>query len=94
MRTRWRWVVVGLMLVALVAFALWPAPDRITQESCDRLQVGMPRAKVEHLLGGPPGDYAAGPMYLPVGMGLRNPGQARSLTAPWLSTSATGGPSS
>jgi hypothetical protein len=50
---------VGLLLGAGV-FVLWPRPDRITQENCDRIKEGMSFAEVEAILG-PPGDYRTGP---------------------------------
>jgi hypothetical protein len=28
-----------------------------SQADCDRIEIGMTRAQVEHVLGGPPGDY-------------------------------------
>ena len=54
-------VVVGLaVLFAAGAFVLWPRPERITQENCDRIRTGMSRAEVEEILG-LPGDYRTGP---------------------------------
>jgi hypothetical protein len=57
-RRKLRWVVaagVALGLACFVALALWPRPDRITQENCDRITRGMSREEVCALLG-PPGD--------------------------------------
>jgi hypothetical protein len=28
-----------------------------SKADCDRIEIGMTRAQVEHVLGGPPGDY-------------------------------------
>jgi hypothetical protein len=43
------------------AFALWPRPNRVTEENCDRIREGMSREEVEAILG-PPGDYTTGPV--------------------------------
>ncbi len=50
------WALVG-HTVALAAPGFWPQPDRVTQENVNRIPLGMSRAKVEAILGGPPGDY-------------------------------------
>jgi hypothetical protein len=52
-------VIAGLAVVATGAWLLWPRPERITQENCDRIRIGMSRAEVEAILG-PPGDYRTG----------------------------------
>jgi hypothetical protein len=57
MRGRKLLVVVLAVLVAVGAFVLWPRPDRITRENCERIREGMSLAEVEAILGGPPGDY-------------------------------------
>jgi hypothetical protein len=63
---RRRKLLVALAGLAVVGAAgivvLWPrSVSRITQENCDRVQVGMSRADVEAILG-PPGDYTTGPV--------------------------------
>jgi hypothetical protein len=45
------------VVVAAGAWLLWPRQDRITPENLDRIELGMTRAEVEAILGGPPGDY-------------------------------------
>jgi hypothetical protein len=57
MRGRKLLVAVVAVLVAAGTVLLWPRTDRITEENCERIQLGMGRAEVEALLGGPPGDY-------------------------------------
>jgi hypothetical protein len=55
---RLRWVLTGLaVMIAVGAVALWPREDRITREKFHRIEIGMSRAEVEAILGGPPGDY-------------------------------------
>jgi hypothetical protein len=54
--------VVGLAVLAVGVFVLWPRPDpaaRITKENFEAIESGMSRAEVEALLG-PPGDHATG----------------------------------
>jgi hypothetical protein len=52
----------GLAVVgAAGAVVLWRRSAHVTRASCDRIRVGMSRAEVEAILGGPPGDYRAGP---------------------------------
>jgi hypothetical protein len=50
-------VLAGLAVLAVGAFLLWPRPDRITRDYFQRIRIGMGRAEVEAILGGPPGDY-------------------------------------
>jgi hypothetical protein len=45
------------VLIAAGTFVLWPHEERVTKANFDRIQVGMSRATVEAMLGGPPGDY-------------------------------------
>jgi hypothetical protein len=52
-------VLAGLAVVAAGVVVLWPRPDRITRENCDRIRPGMTRAEVEAILG-PPDDYRTG----------------------------------
>ena len=52
------------VVVAAAAVVLWPRPDRITQENCDRIEKGMSQAEVEAILGGPPGDYTTRQVYV------------------------------
>jgi hypothetical protein len=56
-------VVAGLAvaLLAAAAFAVWPWPDRITEENFNRIKEGMSRADMEAILG-PAGDYTTGPV--------------------------------
>lgn len=56
-KRRWVLVLAGLAVLAAGAFVLWLQPERISQENFDRIRVGMSRAEVEAILGGPPGDY-------------------------------------
>jgi hypothetical protein len=53
-----RWLLIGLLLaciggVVLVVVALLPPPPGITKENFDRIEVGMTRAEIEAILGGP-----------------------------------------
>jgi hypothetical protein len=52
---------VALVLLGLAVFRLWPRTTVITPESFAHLRVGMPRAEVEGILGGPPRDESSGP---------------------------------
>src|SRR5690349_20867928 len=60
-----KWKLLGLLallaVIAATAVALWPQPDRITFENCDRITEGMSRAEVYAILGSP-GDYRTGPV--------------------------------
>jgi hypothetical protein len=51
---------VGLLVVGIAAFLMWPQPSRATWENFDRIRKGMSRAEVEAILG-PEGDYRTGP---------------------------------
>jgi hypothetical protein len=56
----------ALFAVALLLFGagfplLFPRPSPVTKAAFDQLEVGMTRAEVEAILGGPPGDYTTGP---------------------------------
>jgi hypothetical protein len=62
-----RWVVGGLALFAVGAFVLWPQPNSITQENCNRIREGMSRAEVAAILGVPSGDYRTGPTLIDQG---------------------------
>jgi hypothetical protein len=58
-----KWVVFAVLLVGLVATVALvllarQSPVRITQESFDRIAVGMMEQEVEEIIGGPPGDYS------------------------------------
>jgi hypothetical protein len=63
-----RWTL-WLLAFAVVGFALYAADRfhllersfgqvKFTQETCDRIRLGMTRDQVEALLGGPPGNYS------------------------------------
>jgi hypothetical protein len=57
-KRKWLVVLTGLLAVLTAgSLVLWPRADRITQENLDRIREGMSRARVESILGGPPGDY-------------------------------------
>lgn len=54
-----RWLLFGVLLacgigVALAVLAWWPTPG-VTKANFDRIEVGMTRAEVEAIFGGPPG---------------------------------------
>jgi hypothetical protein len=49
------------VVVAAGAVALWPRPNLITKENCDRIHVGMTRIEVLAILG-PPEDRTTGPV--------------------------------
>jgi hypothetical protein len=51
----------GLAVVAVGAFVLWPRKDRITRENYERIREGMSRVEVEAILG-PPGDFTTQPV--------------------------------
>src|ERR1700722_7606055 len=57
---------VGLAVVAVGAFVLWPRKHRITRENYERIREGMSRAELEAILG-PSGDYTTGPVLLNAG---------------------------
>ncbi len=59
---RKHWQLCSAILIALAAgcslFLITKVRrPHITEEACERVEVGMTRAEVEHLLGGPPGCY-------------------------------------
>jgi len=54
-----RWVVAGLVTLAVGAVLLWSGPNRITRANCDRIQFGMTYEQAVAILG-PPGDYRTG----------------------------------
>jgi hypothetical protein len=54
---------VGLMLLAVGGFVLWPRADRLARENYERVRRGMSRPEVEAILG-PPGDYRTGPTWV------------------------------
>jgi hypothetical protein len=61
-RRRWLWLFFLPVAVGVTAFFLsrWERGLNIAQ--CYRVRVGMKRQQVEHILGGPPGDYATRPV--------------------------------
>jgi hypothetical protein len=48
---------VAIIITAVVFFITSPRRPMASQADCDRIEIGMTRAEVEHVLGGPPGDY-------------------------------------
>jgi hypothetical protein len=48
---------VTAIIVAIVLYITSPRRPMASQEDCGRIKIGMTRAEVEHVLGGPPGDY-------------------------------------
>jgi hypothetical protein len=52
-----------LFLAAGAVFVLWPRPALITHENMTHIREGMPRAEVERILGGLPGDYRTAPTF-------------------------------
>jgi hypothetical protein len=55
--------VVGAALAGkMLALELRARPIRITRENYHRIRYGMSRARVEAILGGPPGDYSTHPV--------------------------------
>jgi SmpA/OmlA family protein len=67
---KWKLLAV-LAVLAVGAFVLWPRPNPITQENCDRIREGMSRAEVVAILG-PPGDYRTGQTADPVPLYYRS----------------------
>jgi hypothetical protein len=61
-RRRWLWLFFLPVAVGVTAFFLsrWERGLNIAQ--CNRVRAGMKRQQVEHILGGPPGDYATRPV--------------------------------
>jgi hypothetical protein len=53
------------IIVAVVIFITSPRRPMASQADCDRIEVGMSLAEVEHILGGPPGNYGTGPSVPP-----------------------------
>jgi hypothetical protein len=49
------------MITAFVLYVSSPRRPMASQADCDRIEIGMTRAQVEHVLGGPPGDYCTQP---------------------------------
>jgi len=54
----------GMLALAFVAGAVWPAPRRVVipLDVLDRVNAGMEKRDIEELVGGPPGDYRSGPV--------------------------------
>jgi hypothetical protein len=48
---------VAVITTAVVLFITSPRRPMASQADCDRIEIDMTRAEVEHVLGGPPGDY-------------------------------------
>lgn len=58
-----RWILIGGWLALLsgaplIHFAIWSARPGITATNFSRLEVGMTKAQVEEILGGPPSEVA------------------------------------
>jgi hypothetical protein len=45
------------IITAVVLYCTSPRRPMASQADCDRFEIGMTRAQVEHVLRGPPGDY-------------------------------------
>jgi hypothetical protein len=56
---------VAAIITAVVLYISSPRRPMASQEDCGRIKIGMTRAEVEHVLGGPPGDYRTGPSVPP-----------------------------
>jgi hypothetical protein len=66
------WLVVPaglLLLLGMLLPVLFPGPSRVTPAAVARVRVGMTRADVEAILGGPPGDYRTMPVRPDFGSG-------------------------
>jgi hypothetical protein len=48
---------VAAIITAVVLYCAGPRRPMASQADCDRIEIGMTRAEVEHVLGGLPGDY-------------------------------------
>jgi hypothetical protein len=48
---------VAAIIVAVVLYITGPCRPMASKADCDRIEIGMTRAQVERVLGGPPGDY-------------------------------------
>jgi hypothetical protein len=79
-RLRWALALIGLVVITVVAFVLWPQEDRITQENFDRIRRDMSRAEVEAMVG-PAGDYSTGPLLMIPKYSNRNLHSAHPLQA-------------
>ncbi len=56
-------LVVAALATSIVAWLLWPRPA-ITRENAARIHVGMTRAEVDTILGGPARDETTGPLVI------------------------------
>jgi hypothetical protein len=56
---------VAAIITAIVLYISGPRRPMTSQADCGRIEVGMTRAQVEHVLGGPPGDYCTRPALPP-----------------------------
>ncbi len=57
---RFLWILGMACLILAIVVGLWPLcspASPISAATLDKIRPGMPRAEVEELLGGPPGDY-------------------------------------
>jgi outer membrane protein assembly factor BamE (lipoprotein component of BamABCDE complex) len=63
-RARWLTVVVAGIALASLSVAVWNVIGHystVRRHHLERVEIGMTRAEVEALLGGPPGDYRTNP---------------------------------
>jgi hypothetical protein len=83
----WFVVVIGLALLAIAAFVVWPRPGGITEENWRRAELGMNRSEVEAILG-PPGDHRTGPTLFDPELlpGTVIPGNVPRLTGDYTAT--------
>jgi hypothetical protein len=61
---------VAAIITAVVLFVTGPRRPMASKADCDRIEIGMTCAEVEHILGGPPGDYHTQPS-IPPPLGIR-----------------------
>jgi len=69
-RARWfALLAVPLVLLGALAPVVFPPPCSVTRSAHARIEPGMTRARVEAILGGPPGDYRTLPVESYLGSG-------------------------
>jgi hypothetical protein len=57
---------VAAISTTVVLYFTLPRRPMASKSDCDRVLIGMTRAEVEHVLGGPPGDYRTRPSKPPL----------------------------
>jgi hypothetical protein len=65
-----KWWLIGslavlLVLVGILLPVLFPWPSKVNRANYERIELGMSRAEVEAIFGGPPGDYRTRPVTIP-----------------------------